>query len=404
MSSYKETLDYLFGKLPMYQRKGEVAYKVDIGNIVSACEQLDNPHQKFRSIHIAGTNGKGSTAHMLASILQEAGYKTGLYTSPHLKNFRERIKINGKMIEKNMVVDFVKEKNYVIEKLDMSFFEMTVAMAFDYFAKEDIDIAIVETGLGGRLDSTNIISPELSIITNISYDHRNLLGNSIKEIAKEKAGIIKKSVPVIIGRNQNEIKQTFIDKAKENDTNIQFAKDKECYSTDLKGLYQKENIATTITAIKKLNNLGWKISEKNIHKGLAKVITNTGIMGRWQTLSKNPLIICDIGHNEDGIKQICKQIENEDYKHLHFVFGVVNDKSIDNILELLPNNATFYFCKADIPRAMDAQLLMEKAKNFQLFGKVYNCVSDALINAKRYAKKEDFIFIGGSTFVVAEIL
>ena len=402
--NYQETLDYLFSKLPMYQRKGIAAYKVDIGNIVAASKYLGNPHTQFKSIHIAGTNGKGSTAHMLTSVLQEAGYKVGLYTSPHLKDFRERIKVNGKMITEQEVVGFVKESKTIFEEMELSFFEFTVAMAFDYFANQQVDIAIIETGLGGRLDSTNIIKPELSIITNIGIDHTNLLGNTIEKIAAEKAGIIKENTPIIIGRKQKETNTIFQNIAKEKNAHLIYTNPQQNYVTDLKGEYQKENINTTIAAIEQLLEQGWVINRSNIEQGLLKTITNTQLLGRWQTLSKSPDIICDTGHNEDGIKQISKQLKNTKYEQLHFVFGTVNDKNLDSILSHLPKNACYYFCQADIVRAMNAQELKNKAKAFNLNGDAFTSVKQALNNAKECANKDDLIFIGGSTFVVAEVL
>ena len=402
--NYQETLDYLFSKLPMYQRQGVAAYKVDIGNIVAASKYLGNPHTQFKSIHIAGTNGKGSTAHMLTSVLQEAGYKVGLYTSPHLKDFRERIKVNGKMITEQEVVGFVKESKTIFEEMELSFFEFTVAMAFDYFAKEKVDIAIIETGLGGRLDSTNIIKPELSIITNIGIDHTNLLGNTIEKIAAEKAGIIKENTPIIIGRKQKETNTIFQNIAKEKNAHLIYTNPQQNYVTDLKGEYQKENINTTIAVIEQLLEQGWVINRSNIEQGLLKTITNTQLLGRWQTLSKSPDIICDTGHNEDGIKQISKQLKNTKFEQLHFVFGTVNDKNLDSILSHLPKNACYYFCQADIVRAMNAQELKNKAKAFNLNGDAFTSVKQALNNAKECANKDDLIFIGGSTFVVAEVL
>ena len=402
--NYQETLDYLFSKLPMYQRQGVAAYKVDIGNIVAASKYLGNPQTQFKSIHIAGTNGKGSTAHMLTSVLQEAGYKVGLYTSPHLKDFRERIKINGEKISENSVIKFVDQHKITFENISMSFFEFTVAMAFDYFAKEKVDIAIIETGLGGRLDSTNIIKPELSIITNIGFDHTNLLGNTLEEIATEKAGIIKKNTPIIIGRKQKETNTIFQNIAKEKNAHLMYSESQQNYATDLKGKYQKENINTTITAIEQLQEQGWSINSSNIEQGLLKIVANTQLLGRWQTLSKIPHIICDTGHNEDGIKQISKQLKNTKYEQLHFVFGTVNDKNLASIFSHLPKNASYYFCQADIARAMNAQELKNKGKVFNLNGDAFTSVKKALINAKECANKDDLIFIGGSTFVVAEVL
>ena len=402
--NYQETLDYLFSKLPMYQRQGVAAYKADIGNIVAASKYLRNPHTQFKSIHIAGTNGKGSTAHMLTSVLQEAGYKVGLYTSPHLKDFRERIKINGEKISENSVIKFVDQHKIAFENICISFFEFTVAMAFDYFAKEKVDIAIIETGLGGRLDSTNIIKPELSIITNIGIDHTNLLGNTIEKIAAEKAGIIKENTPIIIGRKQKETNTIFQNIAKEKNAHLIYTNPQQNYVTDLKGEYQKENINTTIAAIEQLLEQGWVINRSNIEQGLLKTITNTQLLGRWQTLSKSPDIICDTGHNEDGIKQISKQLKNTKFEQLHFVFGTVNDKNLDNILSHLPKNACYYFCQADIVRAMNAQELKNKAKAFNLNGDAFTSVKKAINNAKKCANKDDLIFIGGSTFIVAEVL
>ena len=399
---YQDTLDYLFSQLPMYQRSGAAAYKEDIGNIIKACDILQDPHKKFKSIHIAGTNGKGSTAHMLASILQEAGFKAGLYTSPHLKDFRERIKINGKMISKNQVIDFVKKNKTEFEKINMSFFEYTVAMAFDYFAESQVDIAIIETGLGGRLDSTNIISPELSVITNIGYDHTNLLGSKLEQIAKEKAGIIKKNTPVVIGRKQEKIiNDIFKITAYNKKSKIFFSEINNNISCDLKGEYQNENINTTIKAIEVLN---WNIDNKNIYKGLKNVIKNTGLNGRWQIISKTPHIICDTGHNQDGIKNITKQLKKINFNNLHFIFGTVKDKNITEIIKLLPKGAMYYFCAANIDRAFNASKLKDISLELNLQGNAYNSVKDAYNNAISNYKKDDLIFIGGSTFVVAEIL
>ena len=398
---YEEGLNYLFSKLPMYQRTGSAAYKKDIGNIIKACKILDNPQNKFKSIHIAGTNGKGSTAHMLASIFQEAGYKTGLYTSPHLKDFRERIKIDGQLISKKDTLDFILKNKNQYEKIEMSFFEYTVAMAFDYFANENVDIAIIETGLGGRLDSTNIISPEISIITNIGYDHTNLLGNSLEEIAKEKAGIIKKNTPVIIGRKQEETEHIFKSEAKEKNSSIHFCRKNFNYSTDLKGEYQKENLNTALQAMKILN---LNINDDIISKGLNNVVKNTGLNGRWQTIAKKPLTICDTGHNEDGIKNNIKQLKKLKFNKLHFVFGTVNDKDLRKILRLLPVNAQYYFCSANIERSLNSEKLLEESKNFKLLGEGYESVIEAYHSAQSNAKMDDLIFIGGSTFIVAEVL
>ena len=398
--NYKDTLDYLFSQLPMYQRAGEAAYKKDIGNIIEACRILDNPHKKFKSIHIAGTNGKGSTAHIISSILQEAGYKVGLYTSPHLKDFRERIRINGKMISEKDVINFVSQNKNEFEKIKMSFFEYTVALAFHHFAN-NVDIAIIETGLGGRLDSTNIINPEISIITNIGYDHVNLLGNTLEKIAFEKAGIIKQNIPVVIGRKQEETKNIFLEIAEEKNAPFSFSKNYNYSSDSLRGEYQKENINTAISA---LNILDLKISEHNIINGLNNISINTGIRGRWEQLGKEPLIICDTGHNNDGISNIVRQIKKINYKNLHFVYGSVNDKDLDKILKILPTEAYYYFCHAKIDRALNSDVLKKQALNHKLKGNSFSTVSKAYNAALKNAKKEDLIFIGGSTFVVAEVL
>ena len=397
--NYKDTLKYLFSQLPMYQRAGAAAYKKDIGNIIKACNFLDNPHEKFKSIHIAGTNGKGSTAHLISSILQEAGFKTGLYTSPHLKDFRERIKINGVKISENDVISFVTTNKKNFEKINMSFFEYTVALAFDHFAKEKVDIAIIETGLGGRLDSTNIISPEISVITNIGYDHMNLLGNSLEQIAIEKAGIVKEKTPVLIGRKQIETETVFEEKASQKNTSVFYAKQNEVKFNVPN--YQKENINTSISAIKILD---WKISNQEINDGIKNVNQNTGLRGRWETLSKNPKIICDTGHNVDGISNIISQLKQIKFNKLHIVFGTVNDKKINDILNLLPKDAKYYFCKAKIDRALNADKLKSIANEYKLIGESFESVEKALLNAKNNAKKEDLIFIGGSTFVVAEVI
>ena len=400
---YKKTVDYLFQRLPFYQREGSIAYKKDIGNIIYATKHLNNPHKKFKSIHIAGTNGKGSTAHMLKSILMESGLKIGLYSSPHIKDLRERIKINGEMISKKDVISFVKENKKKFEKIDLSFFEFMVALSFDYFAKKKVDIAIIETGLGGRLDSTNIITPILSIITNISIDHTNLLGNTIEKIALEKAGIIKKNVPVVIGKKDT-TKAIFNRIAKEKKSIITYSNKKE-YESDLKGKYQAENINTAATAISVLQKIvDFKINSKDIASGLLNTVKNTGILGRWQILKNRPLIICDIGHNVDGIKNVVEQIKSIKYRKLHFVFGTVNDKEILKILVQLPKDAEYYFCAANIPRAMNSKKLKKHASKYNLTGKEYQNVKEALKSAEMNSDGDDLIFIGGSTFVVSEIL
>tara|TARA_Y100001954_G_scaffold192933_2_gene207759 strand:+ start:6218 stop:7426 length:1209 start_codon:yes stop_codon:yes gene_type:complete len=401
--NYQQTLDWLFSQLPIYQRSGAAAYKADIGNIVEACRRINNPHQQFKSIHIAGTNGKGSTSHMLASILQEAGYKTGLYTSPHLKDFRERIRINGNKIPEVQVVRFVRNNHHWFKEIGMSFFEMSVAMAFNYFAEEKVDIAIIETGLGGRLDSTNILSPELCVITNIGLDHTALLGDTIEQIALEKAGIIKKDTAVIIGRKQIETTAIFQEKAKTENAPLSYSIPTN-QTSDLKGNYQKENISTCVSSIRKLQEKGWSISEKDIENGLKKVVINTGILGRWQTIHNKPLTICDTGHNKDGIQNILTQIKQTPHEQLHIVWGAVNDKKIEKLLELLPKNAMYYFCEANIPRATPNEILLKLAKQHKLKGQSYSSVKAAYSSAQNNANFNDLIFIGGSTFVVAEVL
>ncbi len=401
--NYQQTLDWLFSQLPIYQRSGAAAYKADIGNIVEACRRINNPHQQFKSIHIAGTNGKGSTSHMLASILQEAGYKTGLYTSPHLKDFRERIRINGNKIPEVQVVRFVRNNHHWFKEIGMSFFEMSVAMAFNYFAEEKVDIAIIETGLGGRLDSTNILSPELCVITNIGLDHTALLGDTIEQIALEKAGIIKKDTAVIIGRKQIETTAIFQEKAKAENAPLSYSIPSN-QTSDLKGNYQKENISTCVSSIRKLQEKGWSISEKDIENGLKKVVINTGILGRWQTIHNKPLTICDTGHNKDGIQNILTQIKQTPHEQLHIVWGAVNDKKIEKLLELLPKNAMYYFCEANIPRATPNEILLKLAKQHKLKGQSYSSVKAAYSSAQNNANFNDLIFIGGSTFVVAEVL
>ena len=404
--TYQETLDYLFQQLPMYQRVGNAAYKTDLQNTIELCEILDNPQYKFKSIHIAGTNGKGSTSHMLASVLQEAGYKVGLYTSPHLKDFRERVKINGEMISEEGVIDFVNRFKTQFEQINLSFFEWAVGLAFDYFAKQKVDIAVVETGLGGRLDSTNIVTPDLSIITNIGLDHTQFLGDTLLKIATEKAGIIKTNVPVVIGETQGETQEVFIKAAKEQIAPIVFAdqQNKQVLECDLKGLYQQKNVQTAIIAINQLQNKGWAITDKNISIGMKNVVNNTGLMGRWQILQNHPTIICDTGHNEAGITYITQQLKQERYHKLHFVFGAVNDKSIFSILKLLPKDATYYFCEANIPRALNVNELYQQAVESGLKGNKFSSVNLALNTAKNQASNDDLIFIGGSTFVVAEVV
>ena len=427
--NYSETLNWMFNKLPMYQRIGASAYKADLNTTINIINYLDNPQDSFKSIHIAGTNGKGSTSHSLASVFHEAGYKTGLYTSPHLRDFRERIRINGEMIPENEVVDFIGKHKDKLEELELSFFEMTVAMAFDYFRKEKVDIAIIEVGMGGRLDSTNVIKPELCVITNISLDHVKFLGENEEQIAAEKAGIIKPEIPVVIGETQEGSKDVFIKTAKEKNSPIFFAdkimdcrkdntysldyqqfdiyKNNESYLKELKypllGNYQKKNLATVICALDILRD-SFKIEERHIVNGLANVIKNTSLMGRWQVINKNPLAIADTGHNVAGINEVNRQLAETKYNKLHFVLSVVNDKDIDGILQLLPKEAEYYFCKADIPRGLSADILFEKATNSGLKGKVYESVRNAYSSALANAQEGDLVFVGGSNFTVAEVV
>ena len=434
--NYQETLDYLYTQLPMFHRIGSDAYKPNLDNTWSLARLLDNPQDKFKAIHVAGTNGKGSTSHMLASILQCAGYKTGLFTSPHLKDFRERIRINGTMIPELEVYNFVKRHKEQFDEIQPSFFEWTVGLCFDYFAKEQIDIAVVETGLGGRLDSTNIINPLLSVITNIGYDHTAILGNTLPKIAAEKAGIIKQHTPVVIGETHAETKEVFEQKAQEMQVSICFADQLlsahlvDCHSErreesqmlhfniinalgttvfenlalDLIAIYQQKNILTVLQSITELRKQGLIISDEAIRDGLQHVQQNTGLMGRWQTIARNPLSIADTGHNEDGIKQVLQQLKRTPYGHLHWVFGAVNDKDLSGVLALLPKTASYYFCKADIPRALDVEILVKEASTFSLRGNVYPSVMAAYQAARHEAKADDLVLVGGSTFVVAEVL
>ncbi len=396
----------MFAQLPMYQRQGASAYKIDLTNTVKLASYLDNPESRFKSIHVAGTNGKGSTSHMLASILQESGYKVGLYTSPHLKDFRERIRINGEVISQAYVVNFIASHKQYFEANQLSFFEMTVGLAFQYFADSQADIVLVEVGLGGRLDSTNVITPEISIITNIGLDHTQFLGNTLSEIASEKAGIIKKNVPVVVGRTTIETKKVFINKALSLQSDIFFTSDYrgDIFDTDLKGDYQKENVKTTLQTISILQEQGWNISKENIKKGLSNVANNTGLLGRWQILQENPKVICDTAHNEDGLRLVMDQLSNEKYDKLHIVLGVVNDKDLKNILPLFPDNATYYFAKPEITRGLDEEIIKKEALKFNLKGESYTSVKSAYNAALQMASKDDLVYAGGSTFVVAEII
>ncbi|WP_321306526.1 folylpolyglutamate synthase/dihydrofolate synthase family protein [Marinifilum fragile] len=427
--TYQETLDYMFTQLPMYQRTGKAAYKANLDNTLALDAYFNHPHKKFKTVHVAGTNGKGSVSHSIASVLQKSGFKVGLYTSPHLRDFRERIKINGQVISESAVVDFIGNHKAKFEELKPSFFEMTVALAFEYFASEEVDIAVIEVGLGGRLDSTNIISPLVSVITNISKDHTNLLGNDICDIAKEKAGIIKSGVPVVIGERQEFVEDVFINIARERESNILFAEDMyefrnakinvgkqelNYFSTqqlenvliecDLLGKYQQKNIRTAICALEQLKSQGLNISDENIHSGLSQIVKETGLLGRWQVLQENPKIICDTGHNSAGIREIIEQIGMTDYRKLNIVFGLVDDKNTDEVLSLMPKEANYYFTRASIPRALNEIKLQELASAYDLRGKAYSTVAEALDAAKSDAEKEDMIFVGGSTFVVAEVV
>jgi len=395
----------MFAKLPMYQRQGPIAFKKDLTNILALSKQLDFPEKKFISIHVAGTNGKGSTSHMLASVLQEAKYKVGLYTSPHLKDFRERIKVNGDSISEQNVIEFVGENKVFLERQKLSFFEMTVGMAFDYFAKQMVDIAIVEVGLGGRLDSTNIINPIVSVITNIGLDHTQFLGETVAEIAFEKAGIIKSGVPVVIGEKQTNSFSVFQDIATERKASLFIADELilKNYPTDLLGDYQSKNVKTAVQTIQVLLQNNYKISENQLLKGLRKVVKNTGLKGRWQILKKHPKVVCDTAHNSEGLILVLNQLQNEEYKNLHIILGVVNDKNLNLILPLFPKNASYYFCKPDIPRGLSAEILEQKASKFQLIGKAFDSVDQAYQEALKLANANDFIYIGGSTFVVAEL-
>ena len=404
--TYQDTVNWMFKQLPMYQNQGKTAYKANLDNTLLLAKYLNHPEDKFKTIHVGGTNGKGSTSHMLASIPQEAGYKVGLYTSPHLKDFRERIKINGKDVSKQFVTGFMHKHKPFFEANSLSFFEMTVGMAFDYFSRKKVDIAIIEVGMGGRLDSTNIITPEVSVITNIGLDHTQFLGTTLEAIAAEKGGIIKPNIPVVIGETQTETQSVFKSLAKKNHSEIYFADyeiDK-VLESDLKGFYQQRNIKTVLQTIKVINSKSFKISDRNLKQGLLNVVKNTGLKGRWQILQNSPKIICDTAHNKEGLKYVMNQLLNENFTQLHIVFGVVNDKDIDSILPLLPKEAIYYFCRPNLPRGLDATKLHDifKANGFK--GNVYQSVEEALNSAKQYAVTDDLIYVGGSTFVVAEII
>jgi dihydrofolate synthase / folylpolyglutamate synthase len=426
--TYQQTVDYLFTRLPMFSRIGAAAIKADLTNTIKLCGALGDPQHKFKSIHIAGTNGKGSTSHMLAAILQTAGYKTGLYTSPHLHDFRERIKVNGKMVEQEFVVAFTERIQPLIDEIEPSFFEITVAMAFEYFQQQQVDVAIIETGLGGRLDSTNIITPELSVITNIGWDHMQLLGNTLEQIASEKAGIIKRNIPVVIGETQNDTNEVFRKKATELNAPIVFADDmkyvdefafeegylriivddrrkneKPLYHLDLTGLYQTKNLLTVLEAAHQLQLKDWQIEEWHLKEALKHVKKLTGLHGRWETIHHQPKVILDVAHNVDGMKLVMEQLEFETFNHLYIIIGMVKDKEIEAVLQLLPSYASYYFTKAQIPRALDEMELMQKAAQFNLKGKAIPEVNVALQDVLAHAKQDDLILICGSVFVVAEV-
>ncbi len=402
--NYEETVNWMFNQLPMYQNQGKKAYKEDLTNILKLATYLNNPENKFKSIHVGGTNGKGSTSHMMASVLQEAGYKVGLYTSPHLKNFTERIRINGEEISKKEVVSFITKHKMFFEENQLSFFEMTVGMAFDYFVREKVDIAIIEVGLGGRLDSTNIITPEVSVITNIGLDHTQILGDTLEKIAKEKAGIIKTNIPLVIGEKQESIKNIFKKKAKELYSEITFASEEntEKYKTDLLGDYQKKNIKTAVVSLKKIKR--FHVSEESFVKGFGNVVKNTNLKGRWQILKESPKVICDTAHNKEGLAYVMKQLKKESFRKLHIVLGVVSDKNLKEILSLFPEKAVYYFCKPKIERGMNVDDLFKEGKEYGLKGSKFTSVKEAYQKALQEVKENDLIYVGGSTFVVAEVI
>ena len=402
--TYQETLNWMFSQLPMYQKQGKLAFKAKLDNIKALAKHLGSPEKRFKSIHVAGTNGKGSTSHMLASVFQEAGYKVGLYTSPHLKDFRERIKINGLPISEQEVVEFITEHKLFFENHDCSFFEMTVGMAYDFFAANQVDIAIIEVGLGGRLDSTNIITPEVSVITNIGLDHTDMLGDTLEQIAYEKAGIIKPGVPVVISEYHQDTYPVFKQVAETLGSDLYLGSELlNSYESDLRGHYQKRNIKGVVTAIHLLKSK-FKISESDIVTGLSKVVVNTGLLGRWQQLQQSPLVIADTAHNKEGLSMVLQQLIKTPCEKLHIVLGVVKDKNLQEILPVFPRNAEYYFCQPEISRALDVEVLKNEAAKFLLNGSSYVSVSEAYMAAKKNAGPGDCIYIGGSTFVVAEII
>ncbi len=404
--TYQDTLHWMFAQLPMYQKQGKTAFKKDLSNTLALAKHLQHPEHKFKSIHVAGTNGKGSTSHMLASVLQEAGYKVGLYTSPHLKDFRERIKINGVEVSKQFVMGFIKRNKSFLEAQGLSFFEMTVGVAFDYFAKQKVDIAIIEVGLGGRLDSTNIITPEVSVITNIGLDHTQFLGNTLPAIASEKGGIIKPNVPVIVGETQKETTPVFNTLAKQNNAAIVYADQEEIesYSSDLLGSYQSKNSRTVAKTIEVLQSKGYNISKEHLKKGLLQVVKNTKLLGRWQVLQEQPKVICDTAHNKEGLTYTMQQLLQESYHQLHIVFGVVSDKDLESIFSVLPKDARYYFCKPNVQRGMAILELQRQFLEKGFKGDTYNSVEEAYKAALQSSNDNDVIYIGGSTFVVAEIV
>jgi dihydrofolate synthase/folylpolyglutamate synthase len=423
--SYAEVLEYLYANLPMFHRIGAAALKPDLTNTLALCAALGNPQERFKTIHVAGTNGKGSTSHTLAAVLQTAGYKTGLFTSPHLKSFTERIRVSGQPVEEAFVIDFVNRIRTAADTIEPSFFEVTVAMAFDYFAQQQVDVAVIEVGLGGRLDSTNVITPVLSVITNIGWDHQDILGDTLQKIAAEKAGIIKPGVPTVISQHQPETDEVFIAKAQRESAPLIFAPDRysvrasdastsldiyrdgvclfESIALDLQGIYQQKNILGVLAAVEELQRQGWAITREHIRGGVGQVMSLTGLKGRWQTLGQHPLIVCDTGHNADGIAEVVRQIRLQQYKRLWIVLGVVKDKDIHHVLQLLPKDANYYFCQASVPRALDAEALATQARAEGLQGEVIRDVNEALAQATANAGPDDMIFVGGSTFVVADL-
>ncbi len=428
MMNYHQTIEYLFHRLPMFSRIGAAAFKKDLTNTIKLCKYLGNPHHQFKSIHVAGTNGKGSVSHMLAAILQTAGYKTGLYTSPHLKDFRERTKVNGKEVDEKYVIDFTEQMKPLIEEIEPSFFEITVAMAFDYFAKQKVDIAVIEVGLGGRFDSTNIITPELSVITNIGWDHMNILGDSLEKIAFEKGGIIKQDIPVVLGETLPETKPVFEKIILEKNAPVQYAAknksiagwkwakhelivevaepgkaDHKKYRLDLPGIYQSKNLLTVLEACDALKDLQYNLSDDSIRLGLQKTKKLTGLHGRWEVINEHPTVVLDVGHNEDGIKQILQQIELTTHHELHIIIGLVKDKEIDKVLSLLPHSANYYFTQAQIPRALPAEILKSKGNDQNLNGESYPDVNTAIKTAMTKAHKDDLILVCGSVFLVGEV-